>query len=128
MGKIKIIILSLLWLISSYSSFGSDSIRLKVRATYTKEIGTREATGKNDGKRVEEYLKSVNSSRGNPWCAAFVNWILTRFNIPTPKSAWSPSWFPTNKVVYKRGIKSYYVPQAGDVFGTTFLKEKESPM
>lgn len=38
------------------------------------EVGVKEATGNNDGSRVEEYLASVKLGKGYPWCAAFVHW------------------------------------------------------
>ncbi len=42
-------------------------------ATAKKEIGvTEKPLGSNGGTQVEAYLASVNLSKGNPWCAAFV--------------------------------------------------------
>ncbi|MDR2283061.1 MAG: hypothetical protein LBE37_07630, partial [Sphingobacterium sp.] len=38
----------------------------------SKELGVREATGKNDGQRVEEYLRYTNLGKGYEWCASFV--------------------------------------------------------
>lgn len=41
------------------------------------ELGVQEEPkGSNRGKRVEEYLKAVGLGPGNPWCAAFVNFIV----------------------------------------------------
>lgn len=80
-----------------------------------KEIGVREATGKNDGVRVEMYLKSVKSVKGNSWCAGFVNWCLEQCNVKTCKSAWSPSWFPSSR------LTSGFI---GDVFGIYFPSKK----
>lgn len=38
------------------------------------QLGVREEGGSNCGPKVEEYLASVNLSRGFAWCAAFVHW------------------------------------------------------
>lgn len=87
--------------------------RLCVVNTYTAEVGVREATGKNDGERVELYLASTNLGSGYAWCAAFVNWTHAQCGIPGPRSAaWSPSWFPVKKLTA--------IPQPGDVFGIYF--------
>lgn len=81
--------------------------------TYTAEVGVREATGKNDGHRVEQYLASTQLGPGYAWCAAFVNWTYQKCGVVTPKSAaWSPSWFPAGKLTH--------YPQPGDVFGIYF--------
>lgn len=39
-------------------------------------IGTTELTGNNDGLEVEQFLGSVGLSKGNPYCAAFISYIL----------------------------------------------------
>lgn len=38
------------------------------------EIGVTEATGKNDGPRVEAYLKVTGLGKGYPYCAAGISW------------------------------------------------------
>jgi hypothetical protein len=38
------------------------------------ELGIKEATGNNDGPRVEEYLRYTNLGSGYEWCSAFVCW------------------------------------------------------
>lgn len=79
----------------------------------------REATGRNDGARVQEYLAASGVSLRAPWCAAFVAWCHVQAGIPATRSAWSPSWFPTDRTVYTRGKQGStpYTPQQGDVFG-----------
>lgn len=37
--------------------------------------------GNNAGARVLEYLGSVGLGKGNPWCAAFVNWSLKKAGL-----------------------------------------------
>jgi hypothetical protein len=41
------------------------------------EVGVME-NGRNRGPRVEEYLDCVGLEPGNPWCAAFVSWVLSQ--------------------------------------------------
>jgi hypothetical protein len=86
------------------------------------EVGVREATGKNDGERVEEYLASTGLGKGYAWCAAFVNWTMKGCGVKTPGSAaWSPSWFPENRLVYsKAGVGSWRNVRGGDVIGIYF--------
>lgn len=70
------------------------SDREKVIAVASKEVGTMERTGKNDGE-VEKYIASVglNPKAGYPYCAAFTYWVgkeALGIKNPYPKSAWSP--------------------------------------
>lgn len=84
-------------------------------STYYKQIGVREATGHNDGKMVEVYLRSVGLGKGYAWCAAFVKWCLDEAGIPNTLNAMALSAHnPANLVLYKN--KKYKQPQAGDVF------------
>ena len=64
------------------------------------EVGTREATGRNDGARVNEY-QSVTGTPGLAWCGSFVAWVGVEcqerygfLNVyPTgAQAAWSPTW------------------------------------
>lgn len=100
----------------------------QLAAIYTAELGVREATGKNDGYRVEEYLRYVGLKRGDPWCAAFICWVLGQADIANPRSGYSPTLFPSSKVIWKNGPKSInsgvskpdVSPRKGDVFGIFF--------
>lgn len=60
----------------------------------TAEIGVREATGRNDGKRVEEYLSYTGLGKGHQWCAAFVSWCYGQAGLSQPRNPWSPALFP----------------------------------
>lgn len=94
-----------------------------LQTIYTAELGVREYTGRNDGKRVEEYLAYVHLKKGSPWCAAFVCWALGRAGIENPRSGWSPDLFPSAKIVWQRSrpVKTEKaLPQAGDIFGIWF--------
>jgi len=85
------------------------------------QIGVRESTGHNDGDQVEKYLRSAGMEKGNPWCAAFVNYCLQQCNIETVSApAWSPSWFADARCYYKRGSKGVFECQTADVFGIYF--------
>lgn len=79
-----------------------------------KEVGVREATGKNDGKRVEEYLRITGLGKGYSWCAAFVKWCLAQCGVVTPITAWSPSAENRSNMVYKHTM--FQKPKSGDVF------------
>ena len=48
-------------------------------------IGTREV-GNNGGPQVTRFLKSVGLRPGNPWCAAFVSFVLDSAKVTTMKT------------------------------------------
>ncbi|WP_426792308.1 CHAP domain-containing protein [Sphingobacterium sp. WOUb80] len=72
---------------------GSD-LRKRIIDSALQEIGVREATGNNDGLRVETYLRYVGLGKGYAWCAAFVSWCYGRAGRSLPRNAWSPALFP----------------------------------
>lgn len=94
--------------------------RASVQRTYTGQVGIRELTGNNDGKQVEIYLKYVGLPKGNPWCAAFVCWVLGQNDVANPKSGYCPTLFITKNQVWKRDAKHSSIPLTGDVFGIYF--------
>jgi hypothetical protein len=59
----------------------------------TLQVGIREASGKNDGKNVEQYLQSVGLKKGDPWCAAFVSWVFQQAGYKKPRTGWCPALF-----------------------------------
>jgi hypothetical protein len=95
----------------------------QVRQIYTSQVGIREKQA-NAGAAVEQYLKYVHLSKGNPWCAAFVCWVLGKAGVQNPRTGWSPDLFPASKVIWKRGDDSADPhkprPGTGDVFGIYF--------
>lgn len=107
----RIIILILL-LCSLHFSGISQSC---VSNTYHSQVGVREATGKNDGKQVEAYLKSVKLGKGYAWCAAYVKWVFDQCGIPTTINAMALSAHRPGHLVYSKG-KKLKEPKAGDVF------------
>lgn len=63
------------------------------------QVGIREATGNNDGERVEQYLHYTGNKKGEPWCAAFVSWVFGQVGLKQPRTAWSPALFPHSRIV-----------------------------
>ena len=53
--------------------------------TALRYVGVREKTGRNDGRFVEMFLRSVGLKKGNPWCAAFISYCLERAKAVLPK-------------------------------------------
>lgn len=102
----------------------TEQQRFDVVQQYSQYIGTREATGNNDGREVALFLQSTGLDEGYAWCAAFVNYCLEQSGIKTDKSAWSPSWFSKSKLIYQRNTIMIRKPLPGDVFGIYFLKKK----
>lgn len=62
------------------------------------ELGLREKTGRNDGKRIAEFLVSVGLKRPEPWCAAYVSWVFAKAGFAKPRSGWSPDLFPASRL------------------------------
>jgi hypothetical protein len=81
------------------------------------QIGIREKTGNNDGYKIEQYLKSVGLSKGNPYCAAGQYWCywvnaLNKSDIPFPASGLANNvFFYAQKV----GVRVPYKPEVNDL-------------
>lgn len=99
-----------------HHSLGQNILRDEVEFTYLSQIGVRQV-GSNTGPQVEAYLAVTGLKGGYPWCAAFVAWVLTQNDVPNPKSAWSPAWFPHANVVWQSNGLKIRLPLPGDVFG-----------
>lgn len=52
----------------------SQVLRIRALQIMNTQLFVREKTGKNDGKEVEAYLKSIGLGAGYPWCQASVYW------------------------------------------------------
>lgn len=127
MGKIKAILFSIcLVLVGAYTlnahalavrqaQAPKDELRQAVAVTYTAQIGVME-TGTNDGPEIREYLKTTNVSFSAPWCAAFVSYCYTVNGVDNPRSAWSPSYFLTSKLINLKITQ----PLRADVFGVWY--------
>lgn len=123
MAENLIIYLYLLFISYLTSPVEQNTIRQDVVSTANNEIGVLEV-GNNRGARVEEYLAVTGLGGGNPWCAAFVAWVYDSNGVAIPRSAaWSPSWFPSAKTVYTRGVNEFNYT-AGDVFGIWYQSKK----
>lgn len=122
--------------------------RARIQQIFKAEIGVRERTGKNDGKRVGEYLRITGLDEGYAWCAAFVSWVFSEAGFAEPRTPWSPALFPKKRVIWERSLEvamgdkrklnaknkrvhsaisnqgmGYFdrkAPQPGDVFGIYF--------
>lgn len=62
------------------------------------ELGLREKTGNNDGKRVAEFLAYVGLKKPEPWCAAYISWVFGQVGFEKPRSGWSPDLFPNSRL------------------------------
>ncbi|SEN28436.1 CHAP domain-containing protein [bacterium A37T11] len=103
---------------------GEKSARREVlRRIYSAEVGVREATGKNDGPRVQQYLHMVGRRGNYSYCSAFVSWVFSKAGMAEPRTAWSPTMFPDKRVIWARAVGGH-TPQTGDVFGIYFQELK----
>jgi hypothetical protein len=105
----------------------ANAVRVLVVATG--DLQVREATGRNDGPRVEQMLRYTGLPKGNPWCAAAVYTWLVEAGVEVPGGgrayAWSPTWHPVARQVWTnaRGVNSRFQgkggtqPMPADVFG-----------
>jgi hypothetical protein len=75
-----------------------DTQRNNLVRNARREVGIREKTGRNDGSRVEEYLRYVGLKKGQPWCAAYVSFIYATSGFNKPRSGWSPDLFPSSRL------------------------------
>ncbi|WP_164111712.1 MULTISPECIES: hypothetical protein [Sphingobacterium] len=81
----------------------NQTLRPSIIAIASAEIGVKEATGNNDGKRVEEYLRYTDLGKGYDWCASFVSWCYGQAGLKEPCNPWSPALFPKARVYWKQG-------------------------
>lgn len=83
-----------------------------------REVGVKEKTGNNDGKRVEEYLTAVRLKKHNPYCAAFLSWVYMQEGYAKPRSGWSPDLVPQSRLTSQAlpaNIVGFYYPDKGRV-------------
>ncbi|TJZ63571.1 CHAP domain-containing protein [Sphingobacterium olei] len=76
---------------------------MRIHDIATAELGVREATGHNDGERVEAYLRYTHLGKGYEWCAAFVSWCYGQAGLRQPRNPWSPALFPKARTYWKQG-------------------------
>jgi hypothetical protein len=98
----------------------------------TTQLGVRETGNSNSGPEVNQYLKSVDLSPGNPWCMGFVYWCynqaaaqlgVTNFLIRTGSvlHQWNEQQAP-RKIVLDKVLKNPAIIQTGAVFIMDFGK------
>lgn len=124
MAKNKNIIVVVLCFAALTCSAQQSIVRTAVTKTYTSQIGVREATGHNDGKAVEMYLKYVGLGKGYAWCASFVCWVLGQNKVSNPHSGYCPDLFSPKRRVWQRNQKNNGTPMPGDVWGLYFPDKK----
>ncbi|WP_201741445.1 CHAP domain-containing protein [Sinomicrobium soli] len=101
---------------------------------YHSEVGVREATGRNDGPRIAEYLRYCGLPERHEWCAAFVSWCHGRAGYPEPRNAWAAALFPSGRIVWRVADRlpgsrwtatgDRAAPRRGDVFGIYSARKK----
>jgi len=87
---IAVALLALALLLAPAVATGQTCDRPAVVDTAMQEVGVTEAPpGSNEGKRIEEYMGSVNLGDGYSWCAGFVRWAMDQAGVerPTVRSA-----------------------------------------
>ncbi len=107
MAKSKIILLGALFLSASVCSAqpSREGLRDAVIQTAASQLHVRELSGAQRWRSGGSLPPIRWPKKGDAWCAAFVAWCYQRHGIKSPKSGWSPSWFPTTNVIYTRGRK-----------------------
>ncbi|WP_343561592.1 CHAP domain-containing protein [Sphingobacterium sp.] len=91
------------------------ALRQRIVDIAVQEIGVREAAGKNDGARVEEYLAYTGLGKGHAWCAAFVSWCYGQAGLTAPRNAWSAALFPLARRYTQQQVEQGSVQRA-DLF------------
>ena len=86
-------------------------------------LGTKEETGKNDGKIIEAVLASTGNRKGDPYCAAFNYYCYREAGLAklVPRSAWSPDWAAKPTWTLAEGGQT---PKPADSFGIYFPSKK----
>ena len=97
---------------------GMEDKRNLIIAIASEELGTSEATGNNDGPRIEQYLRYTNLGPHHDWCAAYVSWVYGQAGLSQPRNPWSPALFPKARLIDKAQC------QPADVFGIYGAKVK----
>ncbi|MGF7027781.1 MULTISPECIES: CHAP domain-containing protein [Sphingobacterium] len=100
---------------TSVKCWARAGVRERIVDIAVEEIGVREMTGNNDGRRVEEYLAYTGLGKGYAWCAAFASWCYGKAGLAAPRNAWSPALFPLARRYTARQINQGTIRQA-DLF------------
>jgi hypothetical protein len=94
----------------------------RIADQYNSFVGILEKTGRNDGPVIEAIIRSTGSPARSPYCASFVDSCLRAAGVSiTPRSAWSPAFFPVARRVYwQHKPVAGMEPERGDVIGIWF--------
>lgn len=108
-------------LLSIFSFAGEIETRECVEQWNLRNIGIREQ-GYNRGAFIEYVQRLCDMVVGTAYCSCYVNAGLRSCGIEKKDlpwaSAWSPSWFTTDKIIYYVGNRGNVVDwKIGDVFG-----------
>lgn len=81
------------------------------------QVGTKEATGRNDGIQIAKYLRSVSIAIPAPYCAAFVYYCFNEATddyrlIPIPQTAVANRIYDYAE---RKGKYVYYTPKVNDL-------------
>jgi hypothetical protein len=87
------------------------------RKVMLSQVGTKEATGRNDGVQIEKYLGSVKIYVPAPYCAAFVYFCFAEVacditQIPIPRTAVANNIY---NYARKKGVLANYAPAIDDL-------------
>lgn len=93
---------------------GADLERAQIVAIAEKEIGIQEYS-ENSSPRIDQY-NAYAGFRKVAWCASFVSWVFGQAGYPQPRTAWSPSLFPAERLTQD--------PMPGTVMGIYFSQLK----
>ena len=95
---------------------GASTLALRALEIAKSQLYVREKTGKNDGKEVEAYLRSVDLPPGYAWCVAFGYWCFdtaaNELSIPNPMFRTAGVLRLWNNTPVSRRVTD---PQPGDV-------------
>lgn len=115
--------------ICAYSTIRTTPQRDSLAKIYRSYIGTVEATGKNDGKQVNQFQAATGNKTGDAWCASFVAFCLKKIGITITGNGMAASWFGKTVTVWSRdknGIGTFNQMAAvrGNTGGLYFPKLK----
>jgi len=92
------------------------SVRKRLMAVATGELGTHEWPSGSNWGPVKKFLAAVGIRSGAAWCAAFVVWVLRKYGYKGPlpvNPAWVPNWVEWAKA--KKLTKPVSLAAKGDI-------------
>jgi len=78
-------------------------------------IGTTENSNMNDGAKVMTFQHFVGLEQGQPYCAAFVSYVLDSAKVESPsvRSGLAQHFIRSNSISAKQVLRGAYTPEAG---------------